>query len=672
MVYGVHAEERNLEEVVGDERNGKVRSITCVSAESLVGRPLGNYLVDHFLEETKKTWFYQGRHPRLGIDIGLKVLRPGSSDDKAQCLNEEAYNLTRLKHSNIVRVYDIGTYEGLSFVVLELVKGRNLRKFLDELKASKKTISLYDILNTTSTTLDALDYARKEGIPHTDVKPENIMVKENGNLAGMVDFGYWDDSDRSRDDIGGTAGVLRELLIHSGEQKIPRTLEKIILRAEEGHYKTPKDFKKAIDRYKWWGEEVRVAPKVPLMTRRQVLAGGIVSLLALTGGSVAARVYIKHKNSIDYVVDQIRKTDVDDDNIKELYRELAKRNADQKIRWLAEERIPKDQFISVTRLQGEWIPIKPGGSTDGFWPGILLKAAHVTKDESFQQLARVWMDAMKFTEVDELTLNPLRFYYSHASAYNLTRDENFLRVGLKAADLVAARFNKKGGYLQLIGDLNESTTHRISVETMDSPVSLLCWASLHGREGLRNKIISHCDTCIQYNINEDGSCVQEVEFDTLSGKAIKGVLNNGYGPESCVSRSQARSMKGFLAAYETTQEPRFLEAAERCAAYFIHNLPMDRIPFYDFKDPHTDIPKDSSAAAIASTTLLDLFRVTSTQEYERQAYEILKSLSTNYLSTKKDYEGLLRHACMDKNSGYHLDCSLIHGDYYFMDALSKI
>ena len=169
--------------MVGDERNGKVRSITCVSAESLVGRPLGNYLVDHFLEETKKTWFYQGRHPRLRIDIGLKVLRPGSSDDKAQCLNEEAYNLTRLKHSNIVRVYDIGTYEGLSFVVLELVKGRNLRKFLDELKASKKTISLYDILNTTSTTLDALDYARKEGIPHTDVKPENIMVKENGNFG---------------------------------------------------------------------------------------------------------------------------------------------------------------------------------------------------------------------------------------------------------------------------------------------------------------------------------------------------------------------------------------------------------------------------------------------------------------------------------------------------------
>ncbi len=84
------------------------------------------------------------------------------------------------------------------------------------------------------------------------------------------------------------------------------------------------------------------------------------------------------------------------------------------------------------------------------------------------------------------------------------------------------------------------------------------------------------------------------------------------------------------------------------------------------------MPKDSSAAAIASSGLLDLFNITSKTKYKLIAYDILKSLSTKCLSKEKDYQGLLLHGCSDKNKAMYINNSLIYGDYFFIEALNKI
>ena len=90
--------------------------------------------------------------------------------------------------------------------------------------------------------------------------------------------------------------------------------------------------------------------------------------------------------------------------------------------------------------------------------------------------------------------------------------------------------------------------------------------------------------------------------------------------------------------------------------------------------PRPLIPKDSSAAAIASSALLDLYRITGNEEYRRSAYNILKSLSSrNYLSTDLiDYQGIIMHGCYDKNNGAYVDSSLIYGDYFYLESLGKL
>ena len=631
-----------------------------LEAENLVGSRLSQYEIVELVDKTRKSWVFRAKDSRLERIVALKVLKPDFVDERGGQFLDEGKRLAKLdengEHPNIVTVYNAGEENGLFYIAMRFILGRNLQEVID----SGERFSFERIIKITRDISDALEFCHNRGIEHKDIKPKNIKEDIEGRCF-VLDFGSKVTRDISSDDVVAIGEVAEQLLKRreNKDKRAPKRLERIFGNARSGFYKEPKELKEAIEEYKSG------------LDRRRFLkiTGGVIGLGFFGLLSYGELDYTK---SIDYVVDQIRETDTSDERISSKFKELVFRIAEQKIKWLAEEKIPKDKFISVTRSQGEWIAINPGGSTDGFWPGILLRAGHATQNAVFQKLARKWISLMEFTEADRLTLNPIRFYYSHALGYDITRDKNFLEVGLRAADLIAARFNKKGKYLQIIGDLNDSDVHRVSIETMDSSVSLLCWAHLNGIEEVRDSIVKHCDTCISYNVNEDGSCIQEVEFDLRIGKAIKGIVNNGYGEESCLSRAQARAMKGFLRAYETTRENRFLEITERCTRYFVDNLPEDKVPFYDFKDPNRNIPKDSSAAAIASSALLDLTRVTSNLEYKKYAYEILKSLTADYLSTEKNYEGLLRHACMDKNKGYHLDCSLIYGDYYFIDTLCKV
>ena len=455
------------------------------------------------------------------------------------------------------------------------------------------------------------------------------------------------------------------------KKKIPRGLEQIVEKsAGPDGYVSPKDFKGAIESYK------RSARRS--ITRRKFLhvAG---SGLVLSGLGYSGYKYLDHVNSIDYIVEQIAQTEATDyEKIDPLFRELAFRIFDQKIRWLVDAgKIPRDKFPYAISDEGtEWGHTDGTYWSDGFWPGILWQGFRITEDSQFKDWVIDWVKVMSFSERDNLTINPTRFYYSHALGYDITKDENFLEKSLQAADLIAKRFNENGGFLQHHGELSNSPNKQeIQIDTMGSVIPLLSWAYQQTREHfLRDIITEHCDASIQCNVNEDGSTIQLMEFNPRTMVRVGGIKSHGFDGHSCLSRGQARAIKGFTRAYEATGEIRCLETAERCADYFIDNLPEDRVPFYDFKDPNKDIPKDSSAATIASSALLDLYRITGNERYKMAVYRMLKSLSSrNYLSTDlRNYHGLVLHACSNKNKGFAVDASLIYSDYHFIDTLNKI
>ena len=129
-------------------------------------------------------------------------------------------------------------------------------------------------------------------------------------------------------------------------------------------------------------------------------------------------------------------------------------------------------------------------------------------------------------------------------------------------------------------------------------------------------------------------------------------------------------------AYRESRDARFLATARRAADYFIAHLPPDGVPYWDFQAPGIPrAPRDSSAAAIAASGLLEL----SVREPDRAraaryltaARRMLSALaSSRYLAEGTSNRAVLRHGTYSKPHG-RFDTGLIWGDYYFLEALLR-
>jgi unsaturated chondroitin disaccharide hydrolase len=179
------------------------------------------------------------------------------------------------------------------------------------------------------------------------------------------------------------------------------------------------------------------------------------------------------------------------------------------------------------------------------------------------------------------------------------------------------------------------------------------------------------------HVRPDGGTFQVVDYDPDTGAVRGKYTSQGYSRDSTWARGQAWGIYGFTVAYRETKNPAFLDTAKKLAGYFIDHLPPDHVPYWDFDAPYIpDEPRDSSAAAIAASALLDL----STQVTDRDeglrffgaAIRILDTLmSPAYLSKGTGSPGLLRHACGNVPDGSEVDVSLMYGDYYFLEALLR-
>ncbi len=120
----------------------------------------------------------------FGREVALKVMAPSLSADPDfhERFLREAQIVSRLVHPNIVTVYDVGERDGHHYLSMEYVKGKDLRHKRDNL-------SLLERLRIIKEVAQALDYASKKGYIHRDVKPDNIMLREDDGRAVLMDFG---------------------------------------------------------------------------------------------------------------------------------------------------------------------------------------------------------------------------------------------------------------------------------------------------------------------------------------------------------------------------------------------------------------------------------------------------------------------------------------------------
>jgi eukaryotic-like serine/threonine-protein kinase len=129
---------------------------------------------------------YRAHDAVLGREVAIKVLHPQFAGDRGfvERFRREARAAAILNHPNIVGVYDWGSTDGTYFMVMEFVRGHNLRGILAEYGRLEPAQSV----EVAMPVLAALDHAHGHGIVHRDVKPENILISREG-VVKVADFG---------------------------------------------------------------------------------------------------------------------------------------------------------------------------------------------------------------------------------------------------------------------------------------------------------------------------------------------------------------------------------------------------------------------------------------------------------------------------------------------------
>ena len=119
--------------------------------------------------------------PDLGRQVALKVVRP-DRPDRAPQIHREARLLATLSHANVVPVFEVGEWSGGVYLVTELARGGTLR---DALAAGRPWPDIVRLFVQAGRGLAA---AHRAGLVHRDVKPDNVLVHEDGR-AMLTDFG---------------------------------------------------------------------------------------------------------------------------------------------------------------------------------------------------------------------------------------------------------------------------------------------------------------------------------------------------------------------------------------------------------------------------------------------------------------------------------------------------
>lgn len=122
----------------------------------------------------------------LDREVAVKVLRGDLSTDEKfiRRFQREALSVSNLSHPNIVEVYDVGEEDGQYYIVMEYIEGKTLKQLLNK----RGALTLPEVIDIMTQLTDGLSHAHEAYIIHRDIKPQNIMIEDNGTVK-ITDFG---------------------------------------------------------------------------------------------------------------------------------------------------------------------------------------------------------------------------------------------------------------------------------------------------------------------------------------------------------------------------------------------------------------------------------------------------------------------------------------------------
>ena len=162
--------------------------------KDLSGQQLGQYQLGKLLGTGGMGAVYQAEQTSLGRAVAVKILNIEVADDETMSFyverfTREAKTSAALEHPHIVPIYDYGTQEQLSYVVMRLLTGGSLSERISYAKTTERDLpSMGETAEIIRQLASALDYAHQKGVIHRDMKASNVMFDDHGT-AFVVDFG---------------------------------------------------------------------------------------------------------------------------------------------------------------------------------------------------------------------------------------------------------------------------------------------------------------------------------------------------------------------------------------------------------------------------------------------------------------------------------------------------
>ena len=167
------------------------------SLNYMVIEKLGRYVIVEEIGQGAMGVVYKAVDPLIDRTVAIKTINLDLSKEELanfeKRFQREVQSAGKLNHPNIVTVYDVGRTEGVAYMAMEFLEGKELREILD----SGVVLPIEKITHIASQVADGLGFAHEHGIVHRDVKPANVMVMKNG-LVKITDFGIAQMSSASR------------------------------------------------------------------------------------------------------------------------------------------------------------------------------------------------------------------------------------------------------------------------------------------------------------------------------------------------------------------------------------------------------------------------------------------------------------------------------------------
>lgn len=129
---------------------------------------------------------YKAKCHKLNRYVAIKVLKPEFSEDKTfvSKFRVEAQSAAGLTHPNIVNVYDVGDENGIHYIVMELVEGITLKKYIEK----RGKLPYKEAVSIAIQVANGMEAAHSHNIVHRDIKPQNIIISKDGKVK-VTDFG---------------------------------------------------------------------------------------------------------------------------------------------------------------------------------------------------------------------------------------------------------------------------------------------------------------------------------------------------------------------------------------------------------------------------------------------------------------------------------------------------